>query len=261
MEKITLDEIRASYRRSGKLQKPSTLRGLLRRISFYPTWLFLRLGLSANQVTAMSFLTGLGGCAMIALGGFFTTLLGIALLQIWVLLDFVDGNVARCRGKCAPLGGFIDHWNVNFIYVLSMTCIGVALFRKPDSFFLTLSQILPNIMQNKSVYLIIGLYTSLTYSLYRWFRMTVDYRWLRASVDSNTPLVKGGTNAASHSLNVLTSAFHRVYTLTDAYHYIFLFLLATILGITSIFLLFLASIHTAYFISYIIYTLRRLKKL
>lgn len=238
---------------SGKSKKLPILYMILTKAGVYPSWLFLRLGLSANQVTVLSFLIGLGGCVMIALGDFFTTLLGIILLQIWILLDYADGNVARYNGKCTPLGAFIDRWNINFIYLLSMISIGAGLSRKPDPYFLILVKNLFRYHTRQGVYLVIGLYTSFIYSL---------CRWLRAAVYSETPLVNRRIKVASHSPKVLRSMFERFYGLTySPPFYILMFLAATILGITGMFLLFLASIHTVYFIRYAMYTLRRLKKL
>ena len=61
-------------------------------------------GLSANAVTAVGFLFGLGAAAAIAGRAY---LLGLGLLLLNRLLDGLDGAVARRRGL-TDLGGFLD---------------------------------------------------------------------------------------------------------------------------------------------------------
>ena len=61
-------------------------------------------GVSANAVTVVGFLIGLGAAAAIAGRGY---LLGLGLLLLNRLLDGVDGAVARRRGL-TDLGGFLD---------------------------------------------------------------------------------------------------------------------------------------------------------
>jgi phosphatidylglycerophosphate synthase len=61
-------------------------------------------GLSANAVTVVGFLIGLGAAAAIAGRAY---LLGLGLLLLNRLLDGLDGAVARRRGL-TDLGGFLD---------------------------------------------------------------------------------------------------------------------------------------------------------
>jgi len=187
-----------------------------------------------------------------ALGDALTIILGIVLLQIWILGDCVDGLVALYNGKSSVLGAFIDSWNVNSIYVLSLTSIGAGLSRMSDLDGLTLFRTLLRFTPDKNVYLVIGLYTSFIYSLYRWFGR---------SVTGATP-VKKRTDVAAYPTSVLKNMFSHVYSLTN-YHgfYIPMLLIVTFLGITSLYLLFLAFMHTTHFIGYAIYALRHLGSL
>ena len=43
---------------------------VIRRLSFYVTWAFLKLGISANQATFISIVVGILGCAFLAAGGY-----------------------------------------------------------------------------------------------------------------------------------------------------------------------------------------------
>jgi phosphatidylglycerophosphate synthase len=63
-----------------------------------------RRGLSANVVTVLGFVIGLGGAAAIAERAL---VLGLGLLLVNRLLDGLDGAIARRRGL-SDLGGFLD---------------------------------------------------------------------------------------------------------------------------------------------------------
>jgi phosphatidylglycerophosphate synthase len=63
-----------------------------------------RCGMSANAVTVLGFLIGLGAAAAIAERAF---LAGLGLLLLNRLLDGLDGAIARRRGQ-TDLGGFLD---------------------------------------------------------------------------------------------------------------------------------------------------------
>ena len=63
-----------------------------------------RRGLSANAVTVLGFVIGLGAAAAIAERAF---LAGLGLLLLNRLLDGLDGAIARRRGL-SDLGGFLD---------------------------------------------------------------------------------------------------------------------------------------------------------
>ena len=77
-------------------------------ISPYLTWVCLRIGLSANQVTIVGGAIGAVGAALLfpALGPW--TLVGVVALQVAYILDFSDGQVARMRGTSSMAGGYLD---------------------------------------------------------------------------------------------------------------------------------------------------------
>ena len=80
-----------------------------RRISPYFTREALRLGLSANQVTVIMIIFGLIGSWMFSLQGPIA-LLGFLGIQIYLLLDSVDGEVARYNKSESAIGIYLDRW-------------------------------------------------------------------------------------------------------------------------------------------------------
>jgi phosphatidylglycerophosphate synthase len=80
----------------------------MRRISIYGTRLALRVGLSANSVTALMIVTGLVAVGVVAVPGLWTAIAGALLVQLYLGLDCVDGEVARVRGTEGTRGVYLD---------------------------------------------------------------------------------------------------------------------------------------------------------
>ena len=68
----------------------------------------LRLRLSPNQVTAVSVVIGLAAAALFAVGGPVALIAGALLLQLSLVVDCVDGDVARYTRLFSPLGAWLD---------------------------------------------------------------------------------------------------------------------------------------------------------
>src|SRR5579875_1228474 len=80
----------------------------MRKLSPYPNWVFARLGLSPNMVTAVMIVVGLGGGLATAFGGLGTAVIAAVAIQIHLLLDCSDGELARWSGKTSASGIFLD---------------------------------------------------------------------------------------------------------------------------------------------------------
>lgn len=99
---------------------------VFRPLSFPATVPFLRLGWSPNQVTLLS-----GGCALIsfvsiAIGSWPALGIGAALYFVSVLLDYVDGNVARMQDTATFFGKFLDGTKDKLVYGLLPISLALA---------------------------------------------------------------------------------------------------------------------------------------
>src|SRR4051812_10189581 len=75
----------------------------------YGTWLALRWGTSANQVTTAALLVNLAGALSIGLGTRIGFVAGVAGVFAAYWLDHVDGQVARWRGTASLNGVYFDY--------------------------------------------------------------------------------------------------------------------------------------------------------
>jgi len=80
----------------------------MRRVSPYLTRLLLHTGISANGVTWLMVLAGLGGAGAAAWSGVPGAVLAMLLMQLQMLLDCSDGEVARWRGTSTAAGVYLD---------------------------------------------------------------------------------------------------------------------------------------------------------
>ena len=80
----------------------------LRKISKLFTWLAVRLKMTPNQVTLISFAVGLLSAYEFSKGNFWAIFIGAALLQLSIIIDCVDGELARYTRQFSQLGAWLD---------------------------------------------------------------------------------------------------------------------------------------------------------
>jgi phosphatidylglycerophosphate synthase len=80
----------------------------LRRISPYLTRLLLRTGITPNGVTGLMILSGAAASVALLLEGLPGALLAVFCVQLQMLLDCSDGELARWRGRSSAAGVFLD---------------------------------------------------------------------------------------------------------------------------------------------------------
>ena len=94
------------------------------------TRLFLRTPLTPNQITVLSFLTGLLGASCFLLGSYGGSVLGALLLQFSTVLDCVDGEVARVKMLESPLGEWLDITLDTVVHIAIFLGVGVAVWKQ-----------------------------------------------------------------------------------------------------------------------------------
>lgn len=84
------------------------VRHILRDAALPITWLLLHTNVTANQVTLGALIIGMLGVAMLAIPGTGFFFMACLLLQLWYLLDHVDGQIARYHKTAGLSGRFFD---------------------------------------------------------------------------------------------------------------------------------------------------------
>jgi phosphatidylglycerophosphate synthase len=80
----------------------------MRRVSPYLTRALVPTRVSPNALTGLMSLVGLAAAALTSLGGILAALGAVLLIQVQLLLDCSDGELARVRGQSSPAGVYLD---------------------------------------------------------------------------------------------------------------------------------------------------------
>src|ERR671923_2925097 len=117
MAEPTIAELRAATQPASIFARDSgehwAGRLYVRRASPYLTRLLLRTRISPNGVTWLMILAGLAAAGVLSVPGIATAVAAGALIQLQILLDCSDGELARWRQRFSPAGIYLDpvrHW-------------------------------------------------------------------------------------------------------------------------------------------------------
>jgi hypothetical protein len=81
---------------------------VVRKASKPLTRIAIRLGMSPNSITAISFAIGIGAAAAFAAGQWWWIVIGALALQLSLIIDCVDGEVARATRRFTAVGAWLD---------------------------------------------------------------------------------------------------------------------------------------------------------
>ena len=81
---------------------------VLRKFSKLFTWAAVRLRVTPNQITLISFAIGLLSAYEFSRGDFWSIFAGALLLQLSIIVDCVDGELARYTRRFSQLGAWLD---------------------------------------------------------------------------------------------------------------------------------------------------------
>jgi phosphatidylglycerophosphate synthase len=128
MKKITVDNIRKSYLSAPDTDfyKYSLARFFFRPVSFWLSVGLLKLGVTPNQVTFVSWIFALAGCLSFAFGSDSANKIGFLCLIAWALLDYVDGSMARFLNQRTLFGHFIDVVGAYYVIALLPICMAIG---------------------------------------------------------------------------------------------------------------------------------------
>lgn len=210
----------------------------IRQISFYPTALFLNLGISANQATWISMIVLILGCLLLAVGDHMSAIVGALLVNSWFILDYVDGDIARYKKSSSAYGDFIDMLGHYIAGGLLFFAVGVGSYLHSER--LLISRLSGSLLEvDPSVVLILGSWASLTAI---WTRLAYQrFRYTFKELEIQRGNVLRVQSSSSPSQIVLTMA-HDLFSLSGLLFPILL--IAVIVEVTDAFLLFFAAANT-----------------
>jgi phosphatidylglycerophosphate synthase len=100
----------------------------MRRVSPHVTRVLLRAGLSPNAVTWLMIVAGLLAAGVLTLPGLVPALAAVLLIQMQLLFDCCDGEMARWLDRRSPVGVYLDRLG----HYLTETALPIALGIRAD---------------------------------------------------------------------------------------------------------------------------------
>lgn len=238
---MKLSDIKKSYHSVKKLSDRDDLwlYFVIRKISFYITWIFLKFGFSANQTTYITIIIGVVGCGFLTCNNYRIKVIGALLVNFWIIFDCVDGNIARFKKESSKYGEFIDALNGYLMNALLFLCVGIGAFNCPEFSFKFISRLFVfNI--NGNILIVLGAWSSITNILSR----LIFQKFMNTFRTVKSTEIKPRSN-----VNSSNSVYHKMYFII---HNIVSFsgfltpilFLATIFRLLNIFVIFYAIVNT-----------------
>jgi phosphatidylglycerophosphate synthase len=134
----TLQDIKNSLPEEKRHSDGLYTRAVLRPLSVPVVWLALRMKLSANTVSYLSAVFSISGGVLFALPGFWVPLWGAILLNIFAVLDCVDGGIARVTKTTSAWGNWADAVMGFVAYTAVFIGSGMYLFLRTDWWWMLL---------------------------------------------------------------------------------------------------------------------------
>jgi phosphatidylglycerophosphate synthase len=126
---LTHDDVKRAAKRED-FRAGVQMRLVMPRLSVRITRLVLPYAaIQPNHITFLSLTVGLMACASFASTSPFVVAFGLLAFHLHVLLDYVDGEVARCRQVTSVQGAYLDLMTDRLTFPLFIFCAGLGAYR------------------------------------------------------------------------------------------------------------------------------------
>lgn len=113
-----------------KKKQPLYMELICMKISIYITKLLLYTKISADYITMAMMLLIITGSVIMAFGDLWMILIGILIIHLTVILDIVNGEVARYRKEDSIIGTFLEQVYHNLVIPLMFFSLAYSIFLK-----------------------------------------------------------------------------------------------------------------------------------
>lgn len=117
-----------------RVKDPILSRFFYRPVSFFCASVATKYNISANTVSYFSAILSVIACILIAAPNHTISIIGAILVNVWLILDCTDGNIARSVKK-QPFGGFADGISSYILVALLCSALGVAAYQNDGLIF------------------------------------------------------------------------------------------------------------------------------
>ena len=126
--KYTLKDITSSLTKKKNSRSSLWVQLWVRKASFPVTYLFINAGWTANMVSVLSWFVIFGAAVLLCINNFWCMFSGVILTNLWLVLDCVDGNIARVKKVKTFMGDFYDAVAGYGPFSFTTVALGVAAY-------------------------------------------------------------------------------------------------------------------------------------
>ena len=126
----SIRELRKICYQGSDKKRPLYMELFTMRISIYVTKLLLYTPINADQVTMLMVLLAIIGSGMIAFGNIWMMFVGITIIHFTVVLDNVNGEVARYRKEGSLMGTFLEEFYHTISIPFIFSSLGYGVFNQ-----------------------------------------------------------------------------------------------------------------------------------
>ena len=126
--KYTFKDITSSLTKKKNSRSSLWVQLWVRKASFPVTYLFINTGWTANMVSVLSWVVIFAAAVLLCFNNFWCMLAGVILTNFWLVLDCVDGNIARVKKVKTFMGDFYDAVAGYGPFSFTTVALGVAAF-------------------------------------------------------------------------------------------------------------------------------------
>lgn len=101
---------------------------VVRKISWPITYVLVNCGMSAWTASMVSILIAIVSCVFLCCNIEVLRWIGVLGIELWLVMDAVDGNIARVRKTASPMGEFIDAESGYFMSAFVYFSLGMAAY-------------------------------------------------------------------------------------------------------------------------------------
>lgn len=141
-QKLTLNNLKEKCFKKNWDDLPMYARIVTFRFSIRLVNLLYQTPVTPNQVTVISLIVAFLASVFFSKGDVFSFFLGAILLECYYVLDCVDGQLARLKGKCSKEGAFSDYLLNYIVHPLVFFSIGMGCFLVYENYIFIYSGIL-----------------------------------------------------------------------------------------------------------------------
>ena len=134
MQHYSLKEIISSLPKKKNSKSSLWVKLVVRKLSFLFTYLFINAGCSAWGASVISVLVALAGSFCFAVDHTVFRIIGVCFIELWLVLDCVDGNIARVKKTSSEMGEFIDALSGYYVSGFVYFFVGIAAYHTTHIF-------------------------------------------------------------------------------------------------------------------------------